>query len=181
MAPIDIAKPGKFGGMIFERMSENTDFIEAIAIHPGVLQMDAENSGFELTQRPDVVHLLPNEVRRIVVEAEVGAGNFFEHTPPEGGAGSEIFAARPLVAREQHRAILDGDADAVIFGETDEIRPDGAETGPIVLDRARPIASDEGADHGNVQLLRALNDALEMGDAGLGFLLIGYQQVGIES
>src|SRR5690348_16024212 len=111
MAPIDVAEPGKFGGMIFERVGENADFIEAIAIHPNVLQMDAENSAFELVQWPDVIHLLPNEVRRIVVEAEAGAGNFFEHAPPEGGAGSQIFAARPLIAREQHGAILNGDAD----------------------------------------------------------------------
>src|SRR5690242_16904629 len=116
--------------------------------------MDAKNSGFELAQRPDVIHLLPNEVRRIVIEAEAGAGNFFEHAPPEGRAGREIFAARPLVSCEQHRAILDSDADAVIFGEADESRPDGAETRPIVLDRARPIASDESAEHRDVQFLR---------------------------
>ena len=53
--------------MILERVRENTDFIEPIAVHSRVLQMDAENFGFELAQRPDIIHLLPNEVRWIVV------------------------------------------------------------------------------------------------------------------
>src|SRR5256885_1711150 len=115
--------------MIVERVRQDAHFVETIPVYSRVFQVHAKNSGFEIAQRLDVVHLLPNEMRRIVVQAEIRAWNFIEHTPPESGARPEIFAARPFIAREQHGAILDGDADAVVFSEFDQVRPYGTEAG----------------------------------------------------
>ena len=62
-----------------------------------------------------IVNLQPDQVRRVVVEAEMVAGNRFEHPSPDGGRKSQVLPTRPLIVGEKHGAVFDADADIVLF------------------------------------------------------------------
>src|SRR5207237_509490 len=71
----------------------------------------------EDADRREGIHVLPDHVRGVVVEPPARARDLGEHAPPDGRADREVLAARPLVAGEEHRTVLDPDAHAVLLGE----------------------------------------------------------------
>src|SRR6266446_10514643 len=81
LAPVDIAQTGKFGGMEIVGVRHDADVVQTALIEPRVLGVDVEHAVAEFAHRPQVVHTLPDEVRRVEVEAEVTAGNVFESPP----------------------------------------------------------------------------------------------------
>ena len=100
----------------------------------------------ELAQRLDVVHLLPDQVRRVVVQPEVRAGDLVEHPPPDRRAW-----ARFLPPGHSSRVNSIGQFSMPIrtpcvLGELDQRRPDFQEPRPVVVDRSRPVAADERVD-----------------------------------
>src|SRR3954470_19719313 len=70
-APIDFAEPGQFRRMVIERVRQSAHLVQSILVYPRVLQVYTENSRTKIAQWPDVVHFLPYQMGRIVVQAEV--------------------------------------------------------------------------------------------------------------
>jgi hypothetical protein len=61
-----------------------------------------------------VIDQLPDEVRGVEVQAEVVARDRLEHVVPDRRGRGEVRPAGPLVPAEDHRAVLDRDAHAVV-------------------------------------------------------------------
>ena len=62
-------------------------------------------------------------VRRIVVQTDVVTAQVDKQSPPDRWADRQVLAPRPFVFAEQHRAVLDADANFMLFGETDDRPP----------------------------------------------------------
>ena len=75
--------------------------------------------------------------------------------------------SRPLVEREDHRAVLDGDRDAAVLGVRHEPRPDPPEVPDAVRDALVAVPAHERAHDRDAQLVRRDDDALEMVVRGL--------------
>src|SRR6185312_13418357 len=105
-------------------MGQNAHLIEAVSVEPGIFRVGVENSRSELADGAQIVHLLPYEMRWIEIQAKRHARNLVEHAPPDRRALRQIFASGPLVLCKEHRAVLDGDLYAVVFGKFDNRRPD---------------------------------------------------------
>src|SRR6266498_1463098 len=88
--------------------------------------------------------------------------NVAERAPPEDWRGHEVLAAGPLITREAHRAVLDGDQDVVVFSEADERTPCLEEARPIVVHALRPITADECIHGPQPEQGGGLDDFLEM-------------------
>ena len=178
-APRHVAQTRQLGPMVFQRRRQDPDVVQAVTFDLGVLGMHMKDAVAELVQRLDAIDLLPDQVRGIVVQAETGAGNVVKHPPPDSGAVGQILPARPFVPREQHRAVLDGDANGVRFGQLDQRPPDFQKPGPIVVDGSRPVAADERVHDADAQQPRGGDHLLEVLQAHPGFGLVGGQQVRI--
>ena len=165
--------------MILQRRGEDADVVEGLAVDAGILGVDMNEAIGELEKRVDRIHLLPDQMGGIVVEAEGGAGNVGKHPPPDLRARGEILSPRPFVARERHRAVLDADPHAAIFGELDQ-RPPGLEKpGPVVVDRLRPIAADERVHPPNAELARGPDHLGNMLGRGERLSLVRCEWIGV--
>ena len=102
-----------------------------------------------------------------------------EQPSPDFGAGGDVFAAGPFVAAEEHRAVLDADANAIAFGELNERLPDFQEAGPVVIDGFGPVAADEGVDGFQAEEGGGLNDFAEVADGEVAFFAVGRERIGI--
>ena len=80
-------------------ISQDAVLIERPPVDPGVLGMDVEDPVPELDQGGEVVHLLPDEVRGVEVQAEIRAGDVPEHPPPDRRRRRQVLAAGPFVAQ----------------------------------------------------------------------------------
>ena len=136
VSPIHISQAGQLRCVEFKRMRHDADFVEAIPVQTNVLRMHVKNAVGEITQRTDLVHVLPNHVRGVVVESEVRVGDFLEHAAPDGWSRGQVLPSRPFVGAEGHGAVLNGDAHALIFGELDKRLPHLQKARPVFLDRA---------------------------------------------
>ena len=181
MAPVDIAQSGQLGHVELERGGHDANVVEAVMVEAHVLGVDVEELVDEFADGFEVVHVLPDHVGWVVVEAEVVAGDVGEHAAPDGRRVSEVFAAGPFVAGKGHGAVLDTDFDVVVFGEADQGRPDFEESGPVVVDGLGPVAADEGVHDADAEQRGGLDDALDVVDGDLGFVLVGGEGVGIVS
>ena len=133
----------------------------------------------ELAHRRQVVHLLPDEVRGVEVESEGQAGDVGIHPPPDGGGGGEVLPPGPFIAGEEHRAVFDADAHAPFFGLRDQGLPHLQEAGPVVIDRAGPVAAHERVDAGHPQQRGGINQPVEVLDGRAGDVGIGIERIGI--
>src|SRR5256714_9088900 len=100
------------------------------------------------------IYQLPDQVRRIVVQAEVAAGEPLEHLAPKLGRSGKIFSAGPFVLGIAHRAMLNGDENAAILSVLDNCGPAFLDEFPIIFDRASMIAANESVDDLQAELLR---------------------------
>jgi len=162
-----------------ERGGHDADFVETVLVEAHVFGVDVEELVGEVPDRLEVVHVLPDHVGGVVVEAEVVAGDVSEHTAPDGGRVGQIFASGPFVVSEGHGAVLDADLDVVVFGEADQGRPDFEEAGPVVVDGLGPVTADEGVHDADAQQGGGLDDAFNVVDGDLGFVLVRGQGVGV--
>src|SRR5436309_4086666 len=140
---------------------------QAVPVDLHVLGVDVMDPRPELPDRPLVVDELPHEVRRIEVQPEVVGVDDLEQPAPDRRGVGEVLAARPFVAREDHRAILDDDRHPVAPGEADEVRPDLLDLGEVVRDRSTLVAADERPHERHAQKLRR-DDHLAEVLVGLG-------------
>ena len=95
------------------------------------------------------------------------------------GRGRQVFSAGPFVAGEKHRAILDADADAVVFGECDEWTPGAQEARPVVVHAFRPVAAGKCVHGLQSQLLRGDDHFFQMCHAVPRDLGIGIERIRI--
>src|SRR2546429_51220 len=177
--PIQLGTAGGARLVPLERVREDTDIVDAVPADFHVLGVEVEQPGLELAQRARRVHVLQHEMRWIVVQTEMFRRNVAEHPAPDDGRGGEVFAAGPLVACEEHRAVFDADLDAVIFGEGDERAPGFQETRPIVVHAPGPVAPDERVHVLQSELLGGEDDFLEMSDHALRCRQVGIERVRI--
>jgi hypothetical protein len=96
-APVHVTKSGKTWTMIFEWRSEYTDIVELVPVHLHILDMDMKELILEFAEGLQVVHHHPHEVRRIVIEAEIGRGDDLEHPPPDRRTIGEVLTGRPFI------------------------------------------------------------------------------------
>ena len=61
----------------------------------------------------------------------------------------------------------------------DDVRPDFAEARPIVVDRFRPIAADEGVHPTHFQQSGGVDDFLDLGDRALRLVAHRRQRIGV--
>ena len=179
LAPVHVAHAGELGGVVFAGVGEDADFVEAMAVEADVFGVDVEEAVFEFAHRVEVVHVLPDHVRGVIVEAEAGGAEVVEEATPEFGAGGDVFAAGPFVAAEEHGAVFDADANAVAFREFDEGLPDFEEARPVVVDGFGPVAADEGVDGFQAEEGCGLNDLAEVGGRKVGFFAVGRERIGV--
>src|ERR1041384_7811450 len=118
-APSYVPEPGNARDMPFLGKGEDANLIELVGIYNHILRVQMEQLVPELAQRTERVHVLQHEMGRVIIEAEVLRRNIVEHAPPDGRADREVFAARPFVAAERHRAVLDADFNSVVLGKGD--------------------------------------------------------------
>src|SRR5439155_23714136 len=69
--PIDLAKARNARQMIFLWMRENADANEFVAKNLDILGVDVEELLAEISQGREPIHLLPDHVRGVVIEAEI--------------------------------------------------------------------------------------------------------------
>ena len=133
-------------------MRHDADLVEVFSVQTNVLGMHMKDAAGEVAQRSDLVHVLPNHVRGVVVESEVRVGDFLEHAAPNRRGRGQVLATGPFVGGEGHGAVLNGDAHALILGELDKRSPNFQKARPVRLDRPRPVAPDERIDKSDFEL-----------------------------
>ena len=141
--------------------------------------MNPEHPRGEFAQRGQIVHLLPDQMRRIVIESKVRARDLLEHAPPDRGTDREVLSPRPFVGAVEHRAVLDGNTNSLVLCVSDQIAPDRAEARPVFLNGSRPVTPNKRADDREVEHFRGAEDALEVQGHGSSLLLIRRKKIRI--
>src|SRR6185295_16422324 len=113
-------------------------------------------------QRLDPIHLLPNHVRGIVIEAEIILRDIGEHPFPNRGGGGKILSTWPFVGSEEHRAIFNANAHAMILCETNERLPNLQKARPVIVNAFAPIAADKSVYAAKIQFLGGDNHFLKV-------------------
>src|SRR5687767_1533738 len=147
--------------------------VETVAVDHHVLRLHVQDMGPELADEAGLVDHQPDQMRRVVVEPDIAAPRLDDAAPDIGRMG-DVVAARPFVVAEDHRAILEGQLDAVVAGVGDDVRPDLQRLRPIVIDVLGCIATAERVHHrqphppgGDDDLLQMVDDALAMAEIGM--------------
>src|SRR5262249_24764531 len=109
--PVDVAEAGQLRRVVLERRGLDADLVQSMLVEAYVLGVDVEEAVAELAQRREVVDVQPDAVRRVEVQPEALARDLLEHAAPDRGRVGQVLAARPLVAGEEHRTVLDADLD----------------------------------------------------------------------
>src|SRR5687768_4133704 len=130
-APVNIAQPRHARNLPSYAGRDAPALIEPVAVDHHVLRLHVQDMGAELADEAGLVDHQPDQVRGIVVQPDIAAPCFDDAAPDMGGIG-DVVAARPFVVAEDHRAILEGQLDAVVAGVGDDVRPDLQRLGPIV-------------------------------------------------
>ena len=143
--------------------------------------MDMEDPVFEFIDGFDIVHLLPDVVAGVKIDAEVGRGNDFKQLSEDCRRTHQVLPARPLVSAEQHRAVLNGDFDVVLFSQSDDRRPDLFKEFNVFFHRLCLIAADKRRYHTDTQLGGGFDQGFQMGDGSFPLGKVRIHGVGIES
>ncbi len=108
----------------------------------------------ELAAAAQVVHVLPDQVRRVEVEAEAGRAK-------SANSRRQSRGWRPGSCRPATRRRLNSIGQCSMptrtpcsSGELDERLPDLQQPRPVVVDRFRPVAADERVDHADAERVR---------------------------
>src|SRR4051812_42453780 len=122
-APVDLAEPGDARDLPADAHRHDSALVEAVAVDHQVLRLVVKDVLAELLQEaPDVDHL-EDQVARVEVEPH-GVRPELEDPPPHAGRGCDVAATRPLIVREEHRAVLVGQLAPMISSKADDVRPD---------------------------------------------------------
>ena len=69
--------------MVLQGCGQDAHIVKPVLVNPRILGVDMDKAIREITKRFEIVHVLPNQVRGIVVKAEVVAGDLLEQSPPD--------------------------------------------------------------------------------------------------
>ncbi len=100
LAPIDFTHTGKLGEVLIVGVGKDAKIIQQVLVNADILGMHVKQLVGEFSHRFQVIHVLEDQVRRIVIQAEVIAGNVVEHPPPDRGTACQVLSARPFVGGE---------------------------------------------------------------------------------
>ena len=89
--PAHLAEPGQARHLPPDAGRQHAVLVEPVAVDLDVLGVHVEDPVGELVDRALVVDQLPDEVRRVEVEAEVGVGDDLEHPPPDRRANARLL------------------------------------------------------------------------------------------
>ncbi len=109
------------------------------------------------------------------------AAPLLQDPAPHPGRGRDVVAARPLVVREQHRAVLERDPASVVLRIADDVRPDAERLLPVLVLVLRTVTAHEGVDERDVHLLGRVDDELEVADDGRAVGGVRVQRVRVEA
>src|ERR1700760_2527496 len=107
------------------RISQDAHLVQPLSIDGHILCMNSEDSGGKFRDRTEIVHLLPNHMRWIVIEPKVCARNLCEHSPPDRRAAGQIFSSWPFVGGKQHRAVLNRNPNPLLLSIRNQVAPNG--------------------------------------------------------
>src|ERR1700733_510415 len=96
LCPVDIPAPWQLRTMKLQRVGQDAYLVQPLPIDGYVLKMNAEDARRKFLERGDMVHLLPDLVRGIVIESEIRAGDLLEHAPPDRRTGGKILPSGPF-------------------------------------------------------------------------------------
>src|SRR5687768_7170748 len=122
-APVDVAEARDSRNLPAHPHRHDPALVETVAVDHQVLRLVVEDVRPELLEEPADVDHLEDEVARVEVQPD-GPAPVLEDPPPHPRGRRDVVAARPLVVREQHRAVLERDLAAVVLGEPDDVGPD---------------------------------------------------------
>ena len=165
--------------MVFQRGGQNAHLVQSIPVQAGILRMHVKKPVGERAQGAQIIHLLPDHMRRIEIQAEAVTGNIFEHTPPDRRTVRQILARGPLVLREKHGAVLNGDAYAMLLRKRDKRFPHGQESRPLLRHRTRRVPPCERIHEVYPKERGGAHDLPEMLDIYGRFVRVGCKRVGI--
>ena len=130
--------------------------------------------------RPDVDHL-QDQVRRVEVEPDRAAPLLQDPAPDRGLAG-DVVAARPLVVREDHRAVLDASIFTPLsWANADDVRPDAQRLLPVLVVVLRRVAAHEGVHERHAHEPARPDHLLDVADHRLAVGRVGVERVGVEA
>src|SRR5450759_2540544 len=130
--PVHFAESRYSGDLPAHAHREDAALVEPVAVDHQVLGLEVEDVGAELLEEPAHVDHLEHEVRRVEVEPDRIAPQLQDSAPHARGRG-DVVPARPLVVREQHRAVLERDLPAVVVRERDDLWPDEERLLPVLV------------------------------------------------
>ena len=180
LAPVHVAQAGQLGGHEVQGIGHHAHTGQLLRVQLDVLVVDVEYLVLELVQGLDVVDHLPHEVAGVVVDAQVLAGQDVEHLVPVHRGGHQVLPAGPLVAAEQHGAVLNGDAHVQLLRQGDDGGPDLLDQLQVLLHALGLVAADEGGDHVDAQLCAGADDVHQVGDVGGALFQVAVHGVGVE-
>ena len=127
-----------------------------------VLDVHVEDAVLELVDRAYIVHLLPDHVGRIKVQAEARRRDDCEHPSPHRGTDGHVFSTGPLVTGKQHRAVLNADPYFPLLRVRHDGRPDLLEQGKVFFKALALVPADERVGHVQAEQRRRVQDLQEM-------------------
>src|SRR5438093_1481529 len=133
----------------------------------------------EFTNATHIIYLLPDQVRRVVVEPQVRTGNGLENRLPESRGGRQVLSAWPFVLTKQHRAILQTDLHSLALRFVNDVGPDVLKDRPVRFDRFRGVPTDESVYYADVQPGSCPDYLLEMIGHDAPMFRIRIERIGI--
>ena len=118
-------------------------------------------------------------MRGIVVEAKVFAVDCGEHLPPDARRNGEVSSAGPFALGKEHRAVLDCNANAVVFGELDDVRPDFGKELHVLRNVEVLVSADKGIHRVYAKLGRRNDELFDVVDGGFRLFRFRVERVGI--
>src|SRR4030042_6564454 len=144
-----------------------------------VFSMDVENFICKLPHDTLVINHLQDQMRWIKVQPKVIIGNDLPHLAPDFRRACQVVTARPLIVREDHRAVLDGNLNAIRFSELDDRRPNLGIIYQILRNGLVLIFADESTNNGHLQHICSLNHLLQVRNYYLTLLDIWMERIRI--
>ena len=101
-------------------MSEDPYLVQAVLIHFYIFRVNVKNFIRKVSHWAEVVHVLKDHVRWVIIQTKAITGNVIEHAFPNPRADGQVFATGPLICRKKHGAIFDSHLNTFFFSQADD-------------------------------------------------------------
>src|SRR6188508_712237 len=174
--PVDLTEPRDTWDLPPDTHREDAALVERVAVDHQVLRLVVEDVLPEFLQEALDVDHLEDQVRRVEIEPDRVAPSF-EDPAPLPWRRRDVVAARPLVVREEHRAVLERDLHALVVGEFHDVGPDAQRLFPVVVEVLGSVTTHERVDERDAHLPRRDHHRLEVVRDLLAMLGVGMERV----